>query len=188
MSHFDEIIQKERTSFGDRVDGVVMTLATQLDELLLYKPKNFLGFLSGQICGNEILEGLEQAARMGLENLKKPGQAIVKEDFSAKTTKIRQTLTEHYIDKVREYHERITHDIFPIVINNMQQIEMRIIETMHVKYRPVLETVVVNEIDGEYAGRRKSIEQRSRRFRDLIEEIEQISKTMDSLLIVKTKE
>mgnify|MGYP005839939621 CR=1 FL=1 len=95
---------------------------------------------------------------------------------------IRETLTKHYIDKVREYHERITHDIFPIVINNMQQIEVRIVEALNAKYRPALETVVACEIEGEFAGRRKSLEQRSRRFRDVIEEIEQVAKEMEKSL------
>lgn len=174
MSHFDDIINEEAASFGDRVDGVVMTLAAQLDELLLYKSKTFLGIIGG----NEILEGLEQAARMGLENLKKPGQAIVKGDFEDKTAKIRETLTKHYIDKVREYHERITHDIFPIVINNMQQIEKRIVETMNTKYRPALELVIENEIKGDFVNQRNVIEKRSHRFRCLIEEIEQVGKKM----------
>lgn len=178
MAPFDAILREEAASFGDRVDGVVMTLAAQLDELLLYKPKTFLGFIGG----NEILEGLEEAARMGLENLKKPGQAIVQNDFVAKTAKIRETLTQHYIEKVREYHERITQDIFPIVINNMQQIETRIVESMNSRYRPALETVVSGEMEGEFAERRKSIEARSRRFRELIEEIDRVAKDMERVL------
>jgi len=178
MVPLDAILQEEAASFADRVDGVVMTLAAQLDELLLYKPKTFLGFIGG----NEILEGLEQAAQMGLENLKKPGQAIVQSDFTQKTAMIRETLTKHYIDKVREYHERITHDIFPIVINNMQQIETRIVDALNAKYRPALETVVRSEIEVDFAERRKSLEQRSRRFRETIEEIEQVSKEMEQAL------
>lgn len=47
MAPLDAIVQEEAASFSDRVDGVVMTLAAQLDELLLYKPKTFLGFIGG---------------------------------------------------------------------------------------------------------------------------------------------
>jgi len=151
-----------------------MTLAAQLDELLLYKPKTFLGFIGG----NEILDGLEHAARMGFENLRNPGQAIQQHDFAGKTKRIRETLTSHYIDKVREYHERITHDIFPIVINNMQQIEKRLLDVLQAKYRPALEIVFSKDIGDEFATRRKGIEDRSRRFRGLIEEIEQIMTDM----------
>lgn len=183
MANFDDIIRAEATSFGDRVDGVVMTLAAQLDELLLFKPKTFFGFFGG----NEILEGLEHAARMGFENLRNPGQAIQQQDFSGKTQKIRQTLTEHYIHKVREYHERITHDIFPIVINNMQQIETRIIEVMQSKYRPALEIVLAQDIGSEFAAKRKGIEERSRRFRDLIDQIEQSIKAMGATLAMTTE-
>lgn len=180
MAPFDEIIRDESASFGDRVDGVVMTLAAQLDELLLYKPKSFFGLLGG----NEILVGLEDAARMGFDNLRNPGQAIQEQDFSGKTQKIRQTLTEHYIHKVREYHERITHDIFPIVINNMQQIDTRIMEVMQSKYRPALETVVAQDIGGEFAAKRKGLEERSRRFRDLIDRIEHTVRDMAGVLMM----
>jgi len=178
MAPFDEIIHDESHSFCDRVDGVVMTLAAQLDELLLYKPKTFFGFMGG----NEILEGLEHAARMGFENLRNPGQAIQEHDFAGKTKRIRETLTSHYIDKVREYHERITHDIFPIVINNMQQIEKRILDVMQSKYRPALEMVFSKDIGDEFATRRKGIEDRSRRFRGLIEEIDQVMTDMANVL------
>lgn len=178
MSPFDEIIREESHSFGDRVDGVVMTLAAQLDELLLFKPKGFFGFRKG----NEVLEGLEQAARLGFENLKNPGQSIREEDFLEKTRRIRQTLIEHYINRVREYHEGITHDVFPIVINNMQQIEKRILDVMHSKYRPSLEIMFSKEVGDEFAARHKDVEERSRRFRETIEEIEEVCRRMGTIV------
>jgi hypothetical protein len=39
-------------------------------------------------------DGLEAAAKIGLESLKNPGQAILPEDFANKTDKIRNTLIE----------------------------------------------------------------------------------------------
>jgi GTP-binding protein EngB required for normal cell division len=179
MSPFYDIISQEAKAFGDRVDGVVMTLAARLDELLLYKTGGFLGF---GWDSNEILVGLEKAAKMGLESVKNPGQAVQAQDFSAKTQQIRQTLTEHYIGKVREYHEEITQGIFPIVINNMQQIESKIMEVMQSKYRPALEIVVAKEIEGEFVAKRKNVEERSRRFRDLIDQVEQILRDMAGVL------
>ena len=54
----------------------------------LNKPKVFFGLFGG----NEILDGLEAAARLGFENLKNPGQAINPGDLDGKTRAIRTTL------------------------------------------------------------------------------------------------
>jgi GTP-binding protein EngB required for normal cell division len=182
MNHFDTVFHEAKLSFGNRIDGVVMTFAAQLDELLLYNPHSFFSFFPWETGPNMILKGLDEAARMGLENLKKPGQAIVKDDFIDKTAKIRATLTEHYIDKVREYHQNITGNIFPIVINNLQEIEKKIIETMHSKYRPALEIVIEKEIEGEFSEQRKLLEKRTRRFRNLIEQIEKFNKEIGKII------
>ncbi len=176
MIPFEDVIREERGSFGDRVDGVVMTKAAELDALLLYKAKTF--YILG---GNEILEGLEKAARLGFENLRNPGQAISPSDLEEKTKKIRQTLTEHYVQKVREYHVGITQEIFPIIINNMQQIGSKLEDVMKSNYRPALEVVLAREIEVSFASTRKGIEGRSKRFRETIEQVEQISREMASV-------
>jgi hypothetical protein len=173
---FEEVLKGESGSFADRIDGVVMTKAAELDALLLYKPKTWVVF-----GGNEILDGLEAAARLGFEKLKNPGQAINPADLDGKTKAIRATLTQHYIDKVRQYHEGITHEIFPIFINNLHQIETRLLEIMQSKYRPALEVIMSQEVEGEFSSRTKGVEERSRRFRDTIEQIEQLGNEMASV-------
>jgi hypothetical protein len=178
MTPLDDIIREESIAFSHRVDGVVVTYATRLDELLLYQPKGFWG-LTG---GNEILDGLEEAARLGVENLRNADRPIQAQDFAAKTQQIRQTLTAHYINKVKGFHVQITHDLFPLVINIMQQIETRIMEVMQSRYRPALETVLADDIGGEFVARRRALEERSRRFRELIDQIEQTQKDMAHVL------
>jgi len=178
LDPFDEVINDESGSFADRIDGVVMTKAAELDASLLFKPKTLFGLFGG----NEILDGLEKAARLGFENLRNLGQAINPGDLDAKTKAIRSTLTQHYIDKVREFHEGITHEIFPIIINNMQQIESRLLNLMQSKYRPALEIIMSKEVEGEFSSRKKGVEDRSRRFRNTIEQIEQLGKEMADLL------
>lgn len=178
MSSFKDVLDEEASSFSNRVDGVVMTLAAQLDELLLYKPKSFMTFLKG----NEILEGLEEAAKMGFENLKASGQSIKESDFSEKTKKIRETLSKNYIEKVAEYHEHITHDIFPIIINNMQQIEERLLDALKSKYRSALEIVISQKISEEFSEKKKDIEKRSQRFRGFVDEIDQAMIEMKKIL------
>ncbi|MBX3422015.1 MAG: dynamin family protein [Pirellulaceae bacterium] len=175
---FDEIIQHESGLFCERVDGQVMGRVTDLDALLLFKPKSFWGLMGG----NEILDGLEHAARMGTQNLQNAGQAIQEADFAGKTAQIRQTLTSHYLAKVREYHEQLSHQVFPIVINNMQEIEKRILKTMETKYRPALEIVLSKEAEGEFAHKRTSVEERSRRFRSFIEDIETVMNEMTQIV------
>ena len=177
MAPFDEVLRRESSSFGDRGDGVVMTKAAELDSSLVFKPKTFKVW-----GGNEILIGLEQAARLGFENLDHAGQAVNPADLAVKTQKIRKTLTDHYIEKVRQYHEGITHEIFPIIINNMQQIESRLMEVMQSKYRPALEIIMSQEVESEFASRQKGIVDRSKRFRETIEAIEQHAKEMATVL------
>ncbi len=177
LAPFEDVLLQGRESLVLRVDGFVMSLAAQLDELLLFKPKTW--YVMG---GNEILQGLESAARMGFDSLKNPGQAIRECDFAGKTRQIRTTLTENYIDKIRQFHEQITQDIFPVVINNIQEIERKISEIMQTKYRPVLESAVRAEVGNEYAGKRKSLEENARRFRGLIEQIQHAMMEMDQLL------
>jgi hypothetical protein len=73
-------------------------------------------------------------------------------------------------------HEGITHEIFPITINNMQQIESQLLGILQSKYRPALEIIMSHEVEKEFASKRKGVEERSRRFRETIEQIEQVSR------------
>jgi GTPase Era involved in 16S rRNA processing/vacuolar-type H+-ATPase subunit E/Vma4 len=177
LAPFDEVIKEESGSFIDKIDGVVMTKAAELDASLVYKPKTWFGFFGG----NEILDGLNKAARLGFENFRNPGQAITPGDMDGKTKAIRETLTQHYIDTVRHYHEVITGEIFPIIINNLHQIEIRLLDVLQSKYHPALETVMSQEVEGEFSSRKKGVEERSRRFRDTIEQIEQLQGEIASI-------
>jgi hypothetical protein len=174
LSPFDDVVEEVKGTFGDRVDGVTMTLAAQLDELLVYKSRRFLGFTGG----NELLDGLEKASRVGFENLNNPGQPINPGDLKAKTAMIRETLGQHYLAKVTEYYEQITQNISTIVINNMQELEQALLGLMQGKYRPALEICMGKDTEGEFAARRKGLEERSKRLRQAIERIEAVTADM----------
>jgi hypothetical protein len=148
-----------------------------LDALLLYKPKT-LKFWGG----SEILKGLESAARLGFENIQNPGENIKPEHMVDKTKIIRKTLTDHYMKKVSEYHEDIRSGIFTLVINNVQQIKDRLLKIMQSKYRPALEVILSQEVEGEFSSRTKEVQDRSRRLRDSIEQIEQLGNEMASVV------
>lgn len=120
---------------------------------------------------------------MGFENIQNPGESVKPEHMVEKTRRIRATLTEHYIEKVREYHEEITQGIFPLVINNIQQIETRLRKIMQSKYRPALEVIVAQAVEGDFIARKKGIEDRSRRLRETIEQIEQLGNDMASIVV-----
>ena len=60
---FEDVIEEERGKFRNRVDGVVVTKASELDALLLFKPKTIFR----RFHGNEILAGLEEATRLGFD-------------------------------------------------------------------------------------------------------------------------
>jgi hypothetical protein len=182
MNPFGEVLQEERGSFSQRADGLVMDKAANLDTLLLYKPKTLMFW-----GGNEILEGLESAARLGFENIQNSGENIKPEHMVEKTKIIRATLTDHYIATVRNYHETIITGIFPLVIDNMLQIKGRLLKIMQSKYRPALEVIMSQKVEGDFSSRKKGVEDRSRRFRDTVEQIEQLGKEM-ALAVAEVQE
>jgi hypothetical protein len=147
-----------------------------LDALLLYKT-TFLGMF-----GNEILKGLEDAAKLGFANLKDTGQAVDRADLQAKTDKIRQTLAEHYITKVGEYQGQIAANIFPVIIGNMKDIQQQLEAHLNGHYRPALEVAQAAKTEREFEGIRRDREQRSRRLRETIDQIEQLAKDMAGVL------
>ncbi|RUQ30825.1 MAG: hypothetical protein EKK68_10485 [Candidatus Competibacteraceae bacterium] len=179
MKPFNDVMYKGHNSFIERIDGIVMDKAAELDASLLYKPKDWLG-LHG---GNKILDGLEQAARLGFENIQDASRSIERTDMEHKTKKIRETLHNHYIDQVSADYNRIIKGFFPIIISNLHQIKDEIFKVLATKYRPALDIRLAHEIEEEFAGQRKDLEERSRRFRTLIEQIELISREMGAVLV-----
>jgi len=178
MEPFATALRKHRDAFIHNVDGVAKMYAAQLDALLLYKPKTFWGFAGG----NEILEGLEQAARIKFDNIRDSNQPIEPADFELKTKKIRETLSKYYIPEVKTFYGHIAKNIFPIVINNLQQIKTELTEVVRNRYRIALETVKTMEASSEFASRRQGSEQRSRYLRETIDRIEQAGREMVSQL------
>ena len=88
---------KLQEDLRQQAKGVVEQKAALLDELLLYKPKGFFGFVGG----NDIIKGLEEAARLGTEDIKRTDESLQPEHMVPKTRKIRETLQDYYI--------RVTH-------------------------------------------------------------------------------
>jgi len=174
MTPFEEILEKGRNTFCSEVDGHVKSVVGEFDKLLVFLPKGFLGFGGG----NDILKGLERAAQSGSEIINNPNEPVKKEHFQGKTDLIRQTLKDHYIQRVREEHKGIARNIPTLIINNMQEIETRLLEIMQSKYRPALEVIMSQDVEGEFSSRKKGVEDRSRRFRDTIEQIEQLGNEM----------
>jgi GTP-binding protein EngB required for normal cell division len=177
MEPFDAVLKNQRTAFIQKVDGVAMMMAVELDALLLYKPKSFWGY-----GGNEILEGLEVAARINFASIQNPNQPIEPADFEQKTKKIRETLSKHYIGQVVTYYNNIAKSIFPIVISNLQEIREKLIAVLKSHYRHALASVKVIEAEKEYSARRQGAEQRSRYLRETIDRIEQAGREMASQL------
>ena len=177
MAPFDEVLGKGGTSFCSEVDGHVKSVVGEFDKLLVFIPPTLIWW--GK---NQILDGLEAAARSGSEIINNPNEPIKRENFDAKTDAIRRTLKDHYIQRVREEHRGIARNIPTLIINNMQEIEKQLLDVMQTKYRAALETIVSHEVEGDFGSRRKVVEDRSRRFRDTIEQIEQLGNEMASAL------
>jgi hypothetical protein len=177
MAPFDEVLDDGRRSFCWEVDGHVKSVVGEFDKLLVYIPPTMIW-----LGGNQVLNGLEKASRSGSEIINNPNEPIKKENFDSKTEAIRKTLKDHYIQRVREEHKGIARNIPTLIINNMQGIEKRLLEIMQTKYRPSLEIVMSQVVEGEFGSRRKGVEDRSRRFRDSIEQIEQVGNEMAAVL------
>lgn len=164
--------------FRDRVDGVVMERAMHLDELLLYKPKGFWVFGSG----NEILEGLEKAARLHCERMLTPGKPVIKKDMDSKTQQIRGTLSQHYINQTRSFREHVAEAVWGIVIKIMHELEEQMIHTLNHRYMPALETVMSQKADEEFTEKKNTLKQRAKQFREAIDGIQEAEDEMTTAL------
>jgi len=179
MAPFEEVLDKGRSTFCSEVDGHVKSVVGEFDKLLVYLPITWLG-LGG---GNAILAGLEKAAQSGSAIINNPNEPVKKEHFQQKTDLIRQTLKDHYIQRVREEHRAIARNIPTLIINNMQEIESRLLDIIQSKYRPALEVIMSQDVEGEFSSRKAGVEDRSRRFRETIEQIEQLANEMASIAV-----
>ncbi|NUQ61997.1 MAG: dynamin family protein [Pirellulales bacterium] len=177
MAPFDEVLNQGGTTFCSEVDGHVKSVVGEFDKLLVYIDRTLIWW-----GGNQVLEGLEEAARSGSEIINNPNEPIKKENFTTKTDTIRKTLKDHYIQRVREEHKGIARNIPTLIIDNMREIQKRLLEVMQTKYRPALELIMSQEVEGEFASCKKGVEDRSRRFRDTIEQIEQLGNEMASVV------
>ncbi len=181
MAPFDAVLNRGGTSFASEVDGHVKSIVGEFDKLLIYIPKSLI--LWG---GNQVLDGLNDAAKAGSDIINNPNEPIKRENFISKTEAIRKTLKDHYIQRVRQEHRGVARNIPTLIINNMQEIEKRLLDVMQSKYRPALEIIMAQSVEGDFGSQRKELEDRSRRFRDTIEQIEQLGNEIipDSLTAV----
>ncbi|WP_197171922.1 dynamin family protein [Novipirellula aureliae] len=174
-----QVLAGSRDMVLNKVDGIVEQKAGQLDSLLVYKSKGFFAFFGG---GNEIIDGLEGAARMFATELKDVRQEIKPEHMEEKTKKIRETLSTHYMQHVETFGEDVRNSVWPIVINEMHDLEKKLLGELSREYRTLLEKSVQGEVEIEYGSRRGELEARSKRFRQAIETLQESTSTMQQAL------
>lgn len=179
-SSLARILNGSREKVLSKVDGIVEQKAGQLDSLLVYKPKNFFAFFGG---GNEIIDGLENAARMFATELKDVRQQIKPEHMEEKTQKIRSTLRTHYIKHVEVFGEDVRNSVWPIVIKEMHELEAQLAEELSRNYRILLERSIAGEVEGQFHARRDELQARSTRFRQSIESLQEANSTMQKALM-----
>jgi len=178
-SCFKEIMQNIKSRFQDKVDGVVMERAARLDELLIYKPEKIPNLFGN---GNELLKGLEKAARMQSQRINNPAESVRPEDMQERTNQIRITLEKHYIQKTIEFREQVAEAVWSILIDQMLELEQELEQAMNTKYLVLLEKVKSVQAANEFASRRSSITNRTNRFRTAIENVHDISTQIRSVL------
>ncbi|GIW84243.1 MAG: hypothetical protein KatS3mg106_756 [Gemmataceae bacterium] len=177
MEPFEEVLEEGKKTFLTELRGHVKTIVGDFDKMLVYKPKEY--WLWG---GNPILEGLEKAARMGSDIINYSEGQIQPSHFQSKTEAIRRTLADHYIQRVREEHRTIARKAPMLIINNLQAIEQKLLTVLQSKYRTALETIMAERVGKEFQSQREEIENRSRRFRDKIDQIERVMQEMAGVL------
>jgi GTPase Era involved in 16S rRNA processing len=177
----NRVLAGSREKVLNRVDGIVEQKAGQLDSLLVYKPKSVFAFFGG---GNEIIDGLESAARMFATELKDVRLEIKPEHMEEKTKKIRETLRQYYIKHVEAFGEEVRNSVWPIVINQMLELEQALVAELSRDYRTLLERSISGAVDIEFGSRRGDLEARAKRFRHAIETLQETTETMQSAALL----
>jgi putative lipoic acid-binding regulatory protein len=199
---FSELMKDVKTRFQGEVDGVVKERTARLDELLVYKSdENFsstnqfsrvdkiLYFMkrdnrtsSSSGTDNKILKGLEKAARMQSKLINDSAKSISKEDMKERTNQIRATLEQHYVEKTIEFREEVAEAVWPILINQMLELEKELEQAINTRYLTALEQIKSKQAANEFASRRCDITSRTNRFRNAIDKIYDLSTQMRSVL------
>ena len=156
--------------------GTVDEKATLLDELLVYKPKNLLGF-----GGNRIIDGLEAAAQLGTEQIKKTTESLKPVHLEAKTEKIRKTLESYYISEVVNFREEIADSFWIHIRNTLVDMEQELLEILHGIYKTRLESIKHFDVKDDFDKKQKVTSARTRRFREAIDVLENVKNRMDSV-------
>jgi hypothetical protein len=171
MTEMEILGRKVKDRFEHQTMGMVDQKAALLDELLLYKPKKYFGRFGG---GNEIIEGLEASARMGTEHIERTDESIRPEHMNEKTSQIRTTLKNHYIDKALKFRDEVAVGFWIQVRDVMMDMEEDLIRKVNGLYRIRLEAILKSQIENEFAQIHQGVRDRVKRFRDLIEELESV--------------
>ena len=64
----------------------------------------------------------------------------------------------------------------------MKHLKKQLLVVMQTKYRSALEVIMSHEVEGEFGSQKKVVEDRTRRYREAIDQIEQIGKEMDYVI------
>lgn len=165
MSELEAPLFEIQQRLENQITGVIEQKASLLDELLLYKPKGFFGF-SG---GNEIIEGLSEAAKYGTEHIQRADQRIEQEHMNSKTQKIRNTLKNHYIEKSLKFRDEVAEGFWEQIRNLMIDMENDLKNKLNGGYTNSLEITLRKQIEENFDNRQKGIRDRAVRFRQSIE-------------------
>ena len=175
------LIEKEQEFFSG-VEHTVKTYAAKLDGLLVYKmQKGF--FFSRQ---GEIFDGLEKAAKHGYAKIGDLNATLSQDDFTEKTTIIRDVLKKHYIESVQQAHKEIGNNISPPFINILQDVQQLIIMQLDGAYKTQREKVLKQIVSEIYDKKRNVNEERTKLYRTWIEQIEKYQAELDFTKSIET--
>ncbi|CAN2040803.1 Dynamin family protein [Candidatus Magnetomoraceae bacterium gMMP-15] len=178
MSEIEAPLAEMQQRLESQITGVIEQKASLLDELLLYKPKGFFGF-SG---GNEIIDGLLEAAKYGTEHIKRADQRIEQEHMNSKTQKIRDTLKNHYIKKSLKFRDEVAEGFWEQIRNLMIDMEDDLKNKLNGDYTNRLEITLRKQIEENYDERQKGIKERTIRFKQNIEFLQKHGNSLINIL------
>ena len=107
-------------------------------------------------------------------------------DFTEKTKTIRDVLKQHYIASVEQSYVAFTQNVSPPLINTIQEIEKQIKACVDSVYRGIREKVIKLEIDWKYDEQGQVNQERLKRYRVIMEQIEKIKNEIDFTRLSET--
>ncbi len=160
----------DRDGFVLTVRGMVDNYARDLDDILIYIPKNPIlkWFVQPDLC-----DRLLEIAKIGYESLDHEANEIKKEDLDLKTERIRDLLGNHYIEKADNFYNNVLNQLWAAIKDHLILVRQKLERLLDDEYKQLLMKKLENEIPGKYEEKKNEYSKRCVAVRGIIDELNQ---------------